>query len=55
VDPDDPQDIARAVLRLEDPTRWCEAAQAGPVQAAAHTWEDSARTLLELARNLHTD
>ena len=54
-DPDDPQDIARAVLRLEDPTRWCEAAHAGPVQAASHTWEDSARTLLALARRLQSD
>jgi glycosyltransferase involved in cell wall biosynthesis len=51
-DPDEPQDFARAVRTLEDPVRWQEAAQAGPVRAAAHTWEDSARTLLALVRSL---
>ncbi|WP_019157720.1 glycosyltransferase family 4 protein [Brevibacterium senegalense] len=54
-DPDDPRDFARAVRRLEDPVRWQEAAQAGPVRAAAHTWEDSARTLLALVRSLAGD
>ena len=54
-DPDDPQDFARAVRRLEDPARWREAAQSGPVRAAAHTWEDSARTLLALVRSLAED
>lgn len=51
-DPDDPQDFARAVTRLEDPSRWAQAAAAAPARAAEHSWDESARLLLELARGL---
>lgn len=51
-DPDDPQDFARAVRTLEDPLQWSRAAAAAPQRAAAHSWDASARTLLDLARSL---
>lgn len=51
-DPDDPEDFARAVRRLEDPALWAHAAEAAPKRAAAHSWDSSARTLLDLARSL---
>lgn len=51
-DPDDPEDFARAVRCLEDPTLWTQASAAAPKRAAAHSWDASARTLLELARSL---
>ncbi|SMY12837.1 Glycosyltransferase involved in cell wall bisynthesis [Brevibacterium jeotgali] len=51
-DPDDPQDFARAVRSLEDPAQWSRASAAAPQRAAAHSWDSSARTLLELARSL---
>ncbi|SLM96415.1 glycosyltransferase family 4 protein [Brevibacterium yomogidense] len=51
-DPDDPEDFARAVRRLEDPVQWSRASAAAPQRAAVHSWDASAHTLLELARGL---
>lgn len=51
-DPDDPQDFARAIRRLEDAEVWAAAAAAGPVRAAQHSWDDSARLLRDLVRKV---
>lgn len=51
-DPRSPDDIARAVLSLEDDTLWNQLSSSAPDQAAKFTWEESARRLLELARSM---
>ncbi|GAA2003029.1 glycosyltransferase family 1 protein [Brevibacterium samyangense] len=53
-DPRDPADIARAVTTLTDAEVWAARAGSAPGKAAEFSWERSARALLELARDLHT-
>ena len=54
-DPDSPESIAAAVMRLEDVTAWRTASQSGPSQAATFSWQKSAKALLELACELRND
>ena len=49
VDPECPEDFARAVDSLSDPDRWSEASKAGLARAAAYDWDASAKQLLDAA------
>lgn len=50
VDPDNPGSFTAAVLQLQDPATWERVARAGREQAGSYSWENSARQLLEAAR-----
>ena len=51
--PDDDAGFAAVVRALEDPARRREQVLAGLARARAYSWEDSARTLLGVARDVH--
>lgn len=52
VDPEDPQELARAVRRLEDPRFRAELVERSREDAARYSWTASARQLLRVAREV---
>jgi len=52
VDPSSAKSIAEGVRSLEDPERWRALSARARVRAAAYSWRDSARVLLELLTSI---
>lgn len=52
VDPQNPDEFARAVRELTDPAVWEAASQAGLERAGFYTWTKSAQQLIELAQSV---
>ncbi|GAA1338539.1 glycosyltransferase [Arthrobacter roseus] len=53
VDADSAHGVAEAVRLLDTPNEWGARSRAGIERASTYQWEDSARTFIEAARNLH--
>lgn len=53
VDADSADGVADAVRLLESPAEWARWSRAGSERADTYQWEDSARSFIEAARNLH--